>query len=249
MIDVRGVRFAYDGRPAVVDASFAVDAGEILAVMGANGAGKTTLLKLLAGLRQPDAGRIDRPPDAPVGFAPEDPKAGLFAPTVYEEVAFFPRNRGLDVDDRTDAAMAAMAVGHLADRSPVSLSVGEQRRVSIAAVLAGDPAVIALDEPTAGLDRAGERRLADRLADLEAAVVVSTHESDFAHAIADRVLVLESGRVRRIGDAGAVLGDAAFLREVGLRPPGAVEWAAARGFDRPPASVEEAVAMARGSEP
>lgn len=246
MITARDVAFGYDG-PRVIDGlSLAVEPEETHAVMGANGCGKTTLLKLLAGLYDPDEGTIDRA--GVVGFAPENPKTGLFAETVAEEVAFFPRNRGLDVDARTDAALAAMDVAAIRDRGPYDLSAGEQRRVSIAAVLAGDPAVLALDEPTAGLDATGERQLAELITELDATVVFSTHAADFAYRVADRVTLLREGRVLATGDARDLLADAERLRTAGVRLPGQVRWARDHGADPPPKTVEEAVAISRGEQ-
>lgn len=246
MLRVEGLEFAYDDGPPVLDGvDLTAEPGELVAIVGHNGAGKTTLLAALAGLLDPDAGRVDA--DGVVGFAPADPADALFASTVREELAFFPRNRGLDVDARVAAALDAMAIGAVADRSPTSLSTGEQRRVLVAAVLAGDPAVLALDEPTAGLDvRAGEA-LGTRLAGLEATVVCATHDTDFAYAHADTVVVLVGGTVRASGPARDVLTDVDLARSAGVRPPGAVAWAAARGVE-PPADLEAAVAIARAAD-
>lgn len=240
MIAVDGLVVERGGRVVLDDFSMSVAPGERVAVMGANGAGKTTLLKAVAGLATPDAGTVEV--DGPVGFAPEDPQAGLFAESVAEEVAFFPRNRGLAVERRREAALSALDLGELRDREPYSLSVGEQRRVSIAAVLAGDPAVLVLDEPTRGLDAAGERHLADLLDDLAVTVLFSTHASDFAYRLADRVVILADRGPQRVGPARDVLGDEAFLEAVGVRPPGIVSWARRRGIDPPPADLEAAIA-------
>ena len=244
MIEARGVGVRRDGRPVLDDVSLSVAAGETLVVMGPNGAGKTTLLTLLAGLEAPDAGSVEGP-DV-VGFAPEDPRSALFAESVAEEVAFFPRNRGLEASRRAEAAMDALGVTHLRDRGPHALSVGEQRRVSIAAVLAGDPDAAVLDEPTRGLDRAGERELAARLRALDATLVCSTHDAEFALDVADRVAVLVDGGLRRVDDAHAVLTDEAGLEAAGIRPPGAVSWARRRGLDPPPLSLAAAAARLEG---
>jgi len=240
----RDLAVAFDGRPVLDGVSLEVAAGETLAVMGANGAGKTTLLRCLAGLAEPDAGTVEAA--GVVGFAPEDPTAALFAATVADEVAFFPRNRGLDAEAAAAEAMRTLDVEGLRDRNPRTLSFGEQRRVALASVLAGDPATLVLDEPTSGLDREGARELGRVLAALETAVVLSTHRSDFAYAFADRVAVLVDGRVERCGPARAVLADLDLLRTAGIRPPGLVAWAADRGFDRVPVDLDDAVAMARG---
>lgn len=245
MITVRDVTHRPDGRAALTGVSLEVEPGETLAVMGANGAGKTTLLRLLAGLDDPDAGEIRR--DGLVGFAPEDPAAGLFAATVEAEVAYFPRNRGLDADRRAREAMRAMGVDHLRARNPFTLSRGEQRRVSIAAVLAGEPDVIALDEPTAGLDRHAAATVEDALDPLDVAVVVSTHDEDFALALADRVAVLDAGALAGLGPAAELLADAERLASAGIRPPAAVEWARRHDLDRVPSGPREAAALLEGA--
>lgn len=240
MITIEALDAARGRTPVLSDVSLSIAAGETVGVMGANGTGKTTLLKLIAGLREADAGNLEV--DGTVGFAPEDPQAGLFADTVAEEVAFYPRNRGLEVDRHRDAAMDALEVDSLRDRDPYSLSVGEQRRVSIAAVVAGDPDVLVLDEPTRGLDAARERHLGDCLGALNVTLVFSTHAADFGYAVADRVAVLADGGLRRVDEARAVLADEPFLESVGVRPPGIVSWARRHGLDPPPADLAEAVA-------
>lgn len=245
------VHYAYpdDDREVLTGASLEVAAGEVHALMGANGAGKTTLLRLIAGLREPGAGRIeigdgDDPGDDPVvGYAPENPKNGFFAESVETEVAFFPSNRGLDVTERVDAALEAMGIGHLRDRMPLSLSGGEQRMASIASVLAGDPAVLALDEPTTHLHRHAERGLGGVLADLDRTVLLSTHDADFAFEFADTVSVVRDGTIARTGSPRAVLGDLELLAGAGIRAPGIVEWADRQGLERVPPSIEAAAEL------
>jgi len=245
VIAVDGVSVSFGGPDRLREVSLEIQEPETLAIMGANGAGKTTLLKLIAGLTEPDSGTVAV--DGVVGFAPEDPEAGLFAETVAEEVAFFPRNRGLDVQTRRQAAMAAMDISEIGDRDPFSLSVGEQRRVSIAAALAGGPDVLVLDEPTRGLDAAAEGQLAEHLDQLDLPVVLSTHAAEFAYASADRVGVLIDGELRRRGPARAVLTDEAFLESAGIRPPGIARWARDRGIDPPPGDLAEAIAASEAT--
>lgn len=240
MITIEDLEVSRAGRPVVADCSLSVTAGETIAVMGPNGAGKTTLLKAVAGLLEADAGSVEV--GGLVGFAPEDPAAGLFAESVAEELAFFPRNRGLDVAERRELAMETFELEPLADRDPYTLSVGQQRRVSIAAVLSGDPDVLVLDEPTRGLDEAGEATLAELVEELETTVLAATHASDFAYATADRVAVLDGGELRRIGGAREVLADDAMLESAGIRPPGIVQWARRHDIDPPPADLAEALA-------
>jgi cobalt/nickel transport system ATP-binding protein len=241
MIDIQDLTYSYDaGPPAIRDVDLDIAAGETLALMGPNGAGKTTLLKCIAGLYEPDAGSIEQADDSVIGFAPEDPDDGLFAGTVESEVAFFPRNRGVDVTEHVDGALAAMGISHLRDRVPQTLSAGEKRLVSVASVLSGDPAVVALDEPTSGLDRRHVETLGDAVRALDRTVVVATHDADFALETADRVAIVANGTVAQTGSA-ALLGDPDFdFESVGIRPPGAVQFARNRGWDDAPLTVADA---------
>jgi energy-coupling factor transport system ATP-binding protein len=134
-----------------------------------------------------------------VGLVFQNPDESLFAPTVAEECAFLPANLGLaDPSARARAALAQVGLGDLAGRAPFSLSCGEKRRVTLAAVLAGGVRVLCLDEPTAGLDRPNLERLAGLLRDHArrgGAVLFSTHDHRFAEAVATRTVRLEGGRL------------------------------------------------------
>lgn len=244
MIELHDLTFSYDeGPPAIRDVDLEIAADETLALMGPNGAGKTTLLKCIAGLYEPGGGSIVHADDSVVGFAPEDPDDGLFAATVESEVAFFPRNRGLDVTERVDTAMAEMGISHLRNRVPQTLSAGEKRLVSVASVLSGDPAVVALDEPTSGLDGRHVETLGEAVRSLDRIVVVATHDADFALEYADRVAIVADGTVADSGPAAELIGDLDFdFESVGIRPPGSVRFARNRGWDDAPLTVAEAAA-------
>ncbi|AKH96822.1 energy-coupling factor ABC transporter ATP-binding protein [Halanaeroarchaeum sulfurireducens] len=248
MIDVRDLTFGYGETPVLTDVDLHVDADETFALMGPNGAGKTTLLKCIAELYEPDDGRVEIAAET-VGFAPERPDDALFAASVEEEVAFFARNRDLDVGTRVAAAMEEMNVAHLSDRVPQTLSAGEKRRVSLAAVLSGDPAVVALDEPTSGLDARHVAALGATVQSLDRTVVLATHDADFALRYADRVALLDRGTVLRTGPVDALLADHDVdYASIGIRPPGAIRFARRHGWDDPPLTVTEAAARRDAEE-
>ncbi len=243
MIDVVDVSFGYTDGPQVLRSlALSIDGTPLIAVLGPNGTGKTTFLKLVAGLLEPSEGTIEfDTTDPAVGLAPENPDDGLFAGSVRDEVAFFPKNRGLPVDERVTAALEAMEITDLADRVPQSLSEGEKRRVLLAAVLAGDPDLVTLDEPTSGLDVPARRMLGERLIELDRPVLFATHDTDFAWRYADQAVVLHEGEVHANGPVSEVLGPEGVDHEaLGLAEPGPVRWARTHGFESPPESVAEA---------
>ncbi|TCJ18268.1 energy-coupling factor transporter ATPase [Rubrobacter taiwanensis] len=208
-----GTRFEV---PALRGVSLAVEPGEVLAVVGGTGSGKSTLAQHLNLLLKPTRGRllVDGE-DARgmklgelrrrVGLVFQFPEAQLFESSVRRDVAFAPRRLGLGEDavgERVRQALAELEISHLADRSPFSLSGGERRRAAIAGVLAMDPEVLVLDEPTAGLDpfaRAELLGLVRRFRERGRSVVLISHDLDEVAEVADRVCVLERGRVRALG--------------------------------------------------
>jgi cobalt/nickel transport system ATP-binding protein len=212
---------------------FRVHAGESVAVVGANGAGKSTLLLALNGLVTPSAGeaRIGEVPVTPatraqihrtVGYVFQDADDQLFMATVREDVAFGPLNLGLaaaEVEARVQAALETVGAAHLAGRAPYRLSGGEKRAVAIAGVLAMQPSVLLLDEPSAGLDPASRRRLITLLNSFSHTKLVATHDLDLVLDTCSRVLVMRDGRIEADGTAAAVFSDAALLARCHLEPP------------------------------
>ena len=223
-----------------MDVDLEVTAGEQIVLLGANGCGKSTLLKVLDGLYRPNAGRIwafgdeitnvaNEPARAQalhrrVGLVFQDADVQLFSPTVFDDVAFGPLQMGWTAE-RVQAsvamALAEMNVQHLADRAPYELSGGEKKRVSIATVLAMDPDVVLLDEPTANLDprsRAVLVELIARLRHLGKTTIVTTHELDIVPMIATRVVVFGDQERRPVasGDARAILADTELLVRTNL---------------------------------
>jgi cobalt/nickel transport system ATP-binding protein len=237
-IEARNVCFAYPGGiEALADVSFRAREGELVAVMGANGSGKTTLLKVLTRLLHPQRGdvrlgavQIRQLPAAEfysrVGMVFQNPADQLFGTTVHEDVAFGPRNLGLsepEVTARVEQALAAVGAVDLRERPIHHLSYGQQKRVCLAGLLAMQPAVLLLDEPTAGLDPSGESQMIDLLLDLnrrrKTTLIVATHCVDLLPVLADRVCVLSQGRVWQEGSPREVFGDPHHVARAGLRSP------------------------------
>lgn len=200
----------HDGRHVLRGASVALVPGRVTALTGPNGSGKSTLLRTLAGLHCPTDGRVllgdedvsALPPELRfprLGMVPQDPGRHLLTERVDDEIAVALRVQGITGSLR-DARIAAVAhdldLGHLLDRHPLDLSVGERERVALAAILVADPAVLVLDEPTRGMDPSRKRALAHlirRRAAEGAAVLVATHDGPFAVAAADEVLEMVNG--------------------------------------------------------
>ncbi len=237
-IHADGVCYAYPGGVrALADLTFSAAPGEIVAVTGPNGAGKTTLLRLLARLIRPQHGqvRLAGRDIAELGAAElysrlgivfQNPSDQLFANTVAEDVACGPRNLGLAEDEvqrRVEESLEAVDALGLEDRPVHRLSFGQQKRVSLAGVLAMQPEVLLLDEPLAGLDHSGEARMMELLLEInrrrQTTLILSTHSVDILPAVARRIYVLVAGRVLREGTPREVFGDAALLEQAGLRVP------------------------------
>ena len=235
--DVSGLALELGGRPVLSELSFSVAPGERLVLLGVNGCGKTTLLKALDGLATPSAGSIryagaavdERALDdaafrrrfrSEVALLFQNVDAMLFNPTVADEIAFGPRQLGLaDVDARVARWARAFEVDRFLDRPPFELSGGEKKRVALAALLAIDPRVLLLDEPTAGLDPASAARLVDFLEALVGVTVIaSTHNLSIAEELGGRAVLLAPGRpgVCFDGPTAALVRDERLLVESGL---------------------------------
>lgn len=217
--------------------SMSVRQGEVVALCGPNGAGKSTLLKLIAGIIRPDGGKIvlcGKSLDTSsrqeifrqVGILFQDPNDQLFCTHVREDVAYGPTNLGLDADEvnrRVAAAMDLMEVSHLADRPIHRLSHGEMRRVGLAGVIAMQPPLILLDEPTASLDPASTRHLIRLIRHLNShhgyTLIVVTHDINIASMIATRVIILDHGEIVADGTPRAILTDRKLLEDSRLEPP------------------------------
>ena len=213
LIHIRHLRYQYpDGTVALKGVDFDLDAGETVALMGANGSGKTTFVLHLNGLLQ-GSGEIEicamRPDKAnlpsirrKVGLVFQDSDEQLFMPTVMEDVVFGPANLGLNADEamrRAREALSQVGMIEAAGKAPYHLSAGEKRRVALAGVLAMDPEILVLDEPTTFLDPPGQRGLLELLKELPQSKIVVTHDINFARSLAKRAVFFEKGLIAADG--------------------------------------------------
>jgi cobalt/nickel transport system ATP-binding protein len=232
-VDAHELSFRYpDGRLALDGVDLGVGHGERVAILGPNGAGKTTLMLHLNGLLRGEGGlrvaglevgpRTLRDLRARVGLVFQDPDDQLFMPTVAEDVAFGPLNLGLDSERarrRVEAALRAVGMTDAADRAPHTLSLGQRRRVAIATVLAMEPELLVLDEPSANLDPRARRELVAVVDDLPGTLLLVTHDLPLAAQLCDRAVVLDAGRVVADGACDEILHDEDQLAEHGLELP------------------------------
>jgi cobalt/nickel transport system ATP-binding protein len=236
-LEVDGLSFAYpDGSPALRDVSLRVGRGERVALLGPNGAGKTTLVLHLNGILSGGPGtvrvaglpvRADRRDTLRevrrrVGIVFQDPDDQLFLPTVGEDVAFGPANLGLTgpaLAQRVRWALDQVGMADAVDRPPHHLSFGQRRRVAVATVLAMEPELLVLDEPSGNLDPASRRELAEILLQLDVTVLMVTHDLPYALQLCPRSVVLSEGRVVADGPTDELLADAALLAAHRLELP------------------------------
>ena len=233
-VAAEGLTFRYpDGTLALADVDIHIHAGERVALLGPNGAGKTTLILHMNGIHLPQHGSVrvsgleltaanTLEIRRRVGIVFQDPDDQLFMPTVRRDVAFGPQNLGIEgqeLDHRVAAAMEAVEVADLADRAPNHLSFGQKRRVAIAGVLAMNPEILVLDEPTSNLDPTSRRELANILRGLDITQLLVTHDLPYALELCPRSIVLDEGRVVADGSTRALLGDRAFMRSHRLELP------------------------------
>jgi cobalt/nickel transport system ATP-binding protein len=239
LFELRDVSFDYDGIGALRGLSLDILLGERLVLLGANGSGKSTLLRLLDALCFPSKGVIsfdgqsltsDRLQDDDfalpfrrrVALVFQNPDVQLFNPTVFDEVAFAPLQLQWPKEQllsRVNETMEWMGIAHLRDRPPYRLSGGEKKRVALASVVVLDPDVLLLDEPTATLDPRSQSQVIDLIQEWkgsEKTVITATHQLEIVEDIADRIVVLESGRMQANGAVADILYDHELLLRANL---------------------------------
>lgn len=234
VLEVRRLAHAYpDGHQSLFGVDLRIERGERVALLGPNGAGKTTLVLHLNGILEAGAGevvvsgttvsrRTAREVRRRVGVVFQDPDDQLFMPTVREDVAFGPRNlglRGAELDARVRRALELVGMLDARDRAPNHLSFGQKRRVAVATVLAMEPDLLVLDEPTSNLDPAARRELADVLDGLDTTILMVTHDLPYALELCERAAVLDGGVVVADGPTAEILADAPLMRAHRLELP------------------------------
>ena len=236
-IEVRNLSYRYgDGTEALRAVSFAIAEGECVGLIGPNGAGKSTLLLHLNGLL-PEAWHGE--PAVFVGGCPvqsntlpeirrkvgllfQDPNDQLFCPTVFEDVAFGPQQFGGSPDqirERVAQALAKTGLAGFEQRAPHHLSVGEKRRVCLAGLLACDPSILVLDEPTTSLDPKGRRELKELLRQIPITKLIATHDLELVVELCARVIVLDGGAVVAAGPTVELLSNEALMFRHSLERP------------------------------
>jgi energy-coupling factor transporter ATP-binding protein EcfA2 len=237
-VEIRDLSFTYAGGswPALEDISFSVQPDECIGVLGPNGAGKSTLLLHLNGLlpestpREPCIWIAGQPLTNKsleairqrVGLLFQDPDDQIISATVFEDVAFGPRQLGTNGTELTalvERCLAMVGLAGFGAREPHRLSHGEKRRVCLAGVLACQPAVLVLDEPTSDLDPRGRREFKALLQSLPGAKLIATHDLELVVDLCSRVLVLDGGRLVAQGPTIPLLSDERLMLAHGLEKP------------------------------
>jgi cobalt/nickel transport system ATP-binding protein len=238
LVRVLDVNFTYpDGTAALQDINISVQSGEKVAVMGANGSGKSTLFQLFNGLLQPTSGEVYikdllvekknyKAIRKIVGMVFQDPDDQIFSPTVKQEILYGLLNMGLPREEAAETVKWALEVVGLTgygDKNPYNLSGGEKKRVALASVLAMKPDMLVLDEPTAALDPRGVAQLVKLLnkinKELNITLIFATHDVDVVPLLAERVYVLNKGRIKLSGLTAEVFSRKEVIRDNNLRLP------------------------------
>ncbi len=239
ILEVKDLHYNYpDGTQAIKGIDFKVEEGQMISILGPNGAGKSTFFLHFNGIIEPTSGQIIIEGEplkydkksllkarAKVGVVFQNPDDQLFAPTVFEDVAFGPMNMGLEEEEvrrRVESSLERVGMSEYSHKAPHHLSGGQKKRVAIAGILAMEPKVMVLDEPTSGLDPNGASAIMQLLYDLNAdgmTIIVSTHDVDLVPMYSDNINVLRKGKILKRGSCREVFGDEQVIEDADLRLP------------------------------
>lgn len=244
MIELKNISYSYEANSAentaaLENINITVKKGEFIGIAGHTGSGKTTVAQIMAGLIKPTSGEIIVDGEhfsdykaalkklrSKVGIVFQYPEHQLFEETVYKDIAFGPKNKGLSEREIDECVRKSAALAHLREelleKSPFELSGGQKRKVAIAGILAIEPSVLILDEPAAGLDPMGRQKLIGRLKEIRengTTVILISHSMEELAECADRIIVLSNGKKLCDGKAGEVFSDYEALKKSGLEIP------------------------------
>ncbi len=245
VIEVKDLCYTYGintpfEKKAVIDLNLSVNEGEVIGLIGHTGSGKSTFVQMLNGLIKPTSGKVflngediwEKPKEIrkirfKVGMVFQYPEYQLFDETVYKDISFGPMNKGLgekEIDETVRKAAKFVGLSdELLNQSPFDLSGGEKRRAAIAGVIAMDPDVLVLDEPTAGLDPMGRNLLLSQIMqyhrERKNTIIIVSHSMEDIAKIADRVMVINSGKLEMLDTPAKVFSEAERLEKMGLEVP------------------------------
>ena len=232
MIEFQNVSFSYGDAPVVEDLSFSINKGETVGLIGANGAGKSTIMKLMLGLISGSGEiKVDGLPVCrenlaeirkKIGFVLQDSDNQMFMPTVYEDMIFGPRNYGLskeEAEKRVDAVLSQLGLQDLKHRHNHKISGGEKRMAAIATILAMEPEMILMDEPSTALDPVNRRTVINTINRLPQTKLIASHDLDMILDTCQRVILLSHGAIVADGDAETILRDKALLESNRMELP------------------------------
>lgn len=236
MLKLENLTIKYpDGTEAVSDLSLHVKKGQHLALVGENGAGKTSLMLSVVGVLPGQGGitvdgiRLTKDTVSQIrqkaGLVFQNPDDQLFMPSIYDDIAFGPRNLGVDeetIRHRVEDRLALLGIEHLRDKTALKLSGGEKRMAALATVLAMKPELMLFDEPTAFLDTRARRKLIEVLKSLPHTMVIATHDLLFAKEICEDTVVMKDGKIFATGKSESLLYDGERMKEAGVEAIGAV---------------------------
>lgn len=234
IISVSDLSFGYDSKRKVLkNINFQLKKGESVGLVGANGVGKSTLLRILVGLNTGFQGDVmvnNIPLEKKnlktirknVGYVFQDADSQLFMSTVFDDVAFAPRNYGMseaEVNEKTMEALKVVHIEQLKDKQIYKLSGGEKKLASIATILSTEPDVILMDEPSVALDPKNRRNLINILNRLNQAKIIASHDLNMIMDTCERTILLSDGKIIRDGNTKEILLDKELMEESGLELP------------------------------
>lgn len=231
---VENLTFGYQSNQLQLDdITFSIGHGESIGLIGSNGAGKSTLLMLMLGLLFPKEGTVTigdtlltnktaKVVQKAIGYVFQNADNQLFMPTVYDDIAFSPRNYGYsedEVEKRVSEVLKRVNIEKLKDKAPYKLSGGEKKLVSIATILAIEPSIIFMDEPSNNLDPKSRRNLINLLKKFSHTKIIASHDLDMIYEVCDRVILLDDGKIVKDGNCKEILKDKELLETCNLELP------------------------------